>query len=193
MNAYDEREEQLGEELMRYLERSILLQVIDNRWREHLSHGLPCAKASNPALGFGSDRTRSSRTKTRGHSMFEELMHSIWDEFGKLISARNRNPAGQKAPRSPPAAIQNGRARLLPAGTAEAQPSALQQVRLRGLGRCGRRRRRGGRRRRQRRHPTWSRTVVKDEPTSSAGTILLVRQREEVQEVPRGGPRSAGH
>ena len=36
MNAYDEREQQLGEELMRYLERSILLQVIDNRWREHL-------------------------------------------------------------------------------------------------------------------------------------------------------------
>ncbi|HZK15300.1 MAG TPA: preprotein translocase subunit SecA, partial [Solirubrobacterales bacterium] len=36
MNAYDEREQQMGEELMRYLERSILLQVIDNRWREHL-------------------------------------------------------------------------------------------------------------------------------------------------------------
>jgi preprotein translocase subunit SecA len=36
MSAYDEREEQLGEELMRYLERSILLQVIDGRWREHL-------------------------------------------------------------------------------------------------------------------------------------------------------------
>ena len=34
--AYDEREEKLGEELMRHLERSILLQVIDNRWREHL-------------------------------------------------------------------------------------------------------------------------------------------------------------
>jgi preprotein translocase subunit SecA len=36
MSAYDEREAQLGAELMRYLERSILLQVIDNRWREHL-------------------------------------------------------------------------------------------------------------------------------------------------------------
>ncbi|HVW48212.1 MAG TPA: preprotein translocase subunit SecA, partial [Solirubrobacterales bacterium] len=36
MAAYDEREDKLGEELMRHLERSILLQVIDNRWREHL-------------------------------------------------------------------------------------------------------------------------------------------------------------
>ena len=32
--AYDEREQELGDELMRYLERTILLQVIDNRWRE---------------------------------------------------------------------------------------------------------------------------------------------------------------
>ena len=34
--AYDRREEEFGAELMRYLERQILLQIIDNRWREHL-------------------------------------------------------------------------------------------------------------------------------------------------------------
>jgi preprotein translocase subunit SecA len=33
---YDQREEQLGDELMRALERFLLLQVIDQRWREHL-------------------------------------------------------------------------------------------------------------------------------------------------------------
>ena len=33
---YDEREEELGEELMRALERYLLLQIIDQRWREHL-------------------------------------------------------------------------------------------------------------------------------------------------------------
>src|SRR5438477_5164017 len=36
VKAYDEREEELGPELMRYLERWILLQIIDERWREHL-------------------------------------------------------------------------------------------------------------------------------------------------------------
>ena len=36
VKAYDEREEELGEELMRALERYILLQIIDERWREHL-------------------------------------------------------------------------------------------------------------------------------------------------------------
>ena len=33
---YDQREEELGEELMRALERFLLLQIIDQRWREHL-------------------------------------------------------------------------------------------------------------------------------------------------------------
>ncbi|MFG1673158.1 preprotein translocase subunit SecA [Micromonospora sp. NPDC049282] len=34
--AYDRREEQLGEEAVRQLERMVLLQVIDRKWREHL-------------------------------------------------------------------------------------------------------------------------------------------------------------
>ncbi|MEU4782805.1 preprotein translocase subunit SecA, partial [Micromonospora sp. NPDC023633] len=34
--AYDRREEQLGEEGTRQLERMVLLQVIDRKWREHL-------------------------------------------------------------------------------------------------------------------------------------------------------------
>ena len=33
---YDEREEELGEEIMRALERYLLLQIIDSSWREHL-------------------------------------------------------------------------------------------------------------------------------------------------------------
>ncbi len=34
--AYDEREEQLGADLMRELERRVLLMVLDRKWREHL-------------------------------------------------------------------------------------------------------------------------------------------------------------
>ena len=48
-SATREREEELGEELMRNLERAVLLQIIDSRWREHLSrHGLP-ARGHPPA------------------------------------------------------------------------------------------------------------------------------------------------
>jgi preprotein translocase subunit SecA len=34
--AYDRREEQVGEEIMRELERQVLLSVLDRKWREHL-------------------------------------------------------------------------------------------------------------------------------------------------------------
>ncbi|MBO0869678.1 MAG: preprotein translocase subunit SecA, partial [Micromonosporaceae bacterium] len=34
--AYEQREEELGSEVMRELERQVLLQVIDRKWREHL-------------------------------------------------------------------------------------------------------------------------------------------------------------
>ena len=36
MERYDAREQELGEELMGQLERFLLLQIIDERWREHL-------------------------------------------------------------------------------------------------------------------------------------------------------------
>ena len=36
LELYEERQEQLGEELMRALERYLLLEIIDQRWREHL-------------------------------------------------------------------------------------------------------------------------------------------------------------
>lgn len=37
VEAYEEKEEELGEELMRDLERHVLLEIIDERWREHLN------------------------------------------------------------------------------------------------------------------------------------------------------------
>src|SRR5258707_1762993 len=83
MNAYDEREQQLGEELMRHLERSILLQVIDNRWREHL-FDMDYLREGIHLRGFAQIDPLVAY-KNEGFSMFEELMDSIWDEFSKLV------------------------------------------------------------------------------------------------------------
>jgi preprotein translocase subunit SecA len=65
--------------------------------------------------------------KNEGFTMFEELMHSIWDEFSKLVfRAEIEVQPGQEGPAG------NGEAALsgldYSGGTAEAQPSALQQV-----------------------------------------------------------------
>jgi preprotein translocase subunit SecA len=127
MNAYDEREEQLGEELMRYLERSILLQVIDNRWREHLfdmdylREGIHLRSFAqiDPIVAY----------KNEGYLMFQELMHSIWDEYSKLVfraeievdpSQLDGAAIANEEP-SPEALDYSG-------GTPDAQPSALREV-----------------------------------------------------------------
>src|SRR6201992_2042004 len=83
MAAYDEREDKLGEELMRHLERSILLQVIDNRWREHL-FDMDYLREGIHLRGFAQIDPLVAY-KNEGFSMFQDLMHSIWEEFSKLV------------------------------------------------------------------------------------------------------------
>jgi preprotein translocase subunit SecA len=60
---YDAREEELGEELMRSLERYLLLDIIDTSGASTCTTWTTCARASTSA---GSPRSsRSSRTRTR--------------------------------------------------------------------------------------------------------------------------------
>ncbi len=128
MSAYDDREEQLGDELMRYLERSILLQVIDNRWREHL-FDMDYLREGIHLRGFAQIDPLVAY-KNEGYSMFEELMHSIWDEFSKLVyRAEIEIQPGQAGA---PAAASNGDGETTSlaysGGTLENQPSALREV-----------------------------------------------------------------
>ncbi len=110
MSAYDEREQALGEELMRHLERSILLQVIDNRWREHL-FDMDYLREGIHLRGFAQIDPLVAY-KNEGYTMFSELMHSIWDEFSKLVFRAEievDSPATAPAPRR----LRADRARLL--------------------------------------------------------------------------------
>ncbi len=135
MDAYDEREKQLGGELMRYLERSILLQVIDNRWREHL-FDMDYLREGIHLRGFAQIDPLVAY-KNEGYTMFEDLMHSIWEEFSRLIfRAEIEVDPGQV-----PAAAGNGDADLsgldYSGGTMAGQPSALEQVAAAGPGEAG--------------------------------------------------------
>jgi preprotein translocase subunit SecA len=127
MNAYDEREEQLGEELMRFLERSILLQVIDNRWREHL-FDMDYLREGIHLRGFAQIDPLVAY-KNEGFQMFEELMHSIWDEFSKLVY---RAEVEVRPEELGPAAVANGDGETTTlaysGGTLDNQPSALTEV-----------------------------------------------------------------
>ncbi len=76
--AYDAREEQLGEEVMRELERRVLLSVLDRKWREHLYEmdylregiGLRAYSQRDPLVEY----------QREGFDLFNAMMDSIKEE-----------------------------------------------------------------------------------------------------------------
>ena len=99
VDAYDEREEDLGDELMRALERFMLLQIIDERWREHL-HDMDYLREGIHLRGFAQIDPLVAY-KNEGFEMFTELMNNIWDEFARYVfnvEIEVQQPQQQQAP-----------------------------------------------------------------------------------------------
>ena len=101
VEAYDEREEELGDELMRALERYMLLQIIDERWREHL-HDMDYLREGIHLRGFAQIEPLVAY-KNEGFEMFTELMNNIWEEFARYIfnvevEVEGQNGGGQQWP-----------------------------------------------------------------------------------------------
>ncbi|MFN8151732.1 MAG: preprotein translocase subunit SecA [Solirubrobacterales bacterium] len=124
--AYDEREEEFGEELMRALERHILLQIIDTRWKEHL-HEMDYLREGIHLRGFAQIDPLVAY-KNEGYTMFEALMEAIWEEFARLIFHVNveLQPAEVEeafAPEEEDVDVSYS------GGTEEEQPSALAEAR----------------------------------------------------------------
>jgi preprotein translocase subunit SecA len=83
MDHYHERTEKFGAEAMREIERQIMLQMIDVRWREHLREmdhlqdgiGLRAMGQKDPLVEW----------QREGFEMFGQLMEGIDDEFVKYV------------------------------------------------------------------------------------------------------------
>jgi preprotein translocase subunit SecA len=84
LDNYDAREEQLGPELMRALERFLLLQIIDQRWTEHL-HDLDYLQQGIHLRGIGGMTDPLVIYKNEAFSLFEDLINLIWGDFARLI------------------------------------------------------------------------------------------------------------
>ncbi|MBX5440433.1 MAG: preprotein translocase subunit SecA [Solirubrobacteraceae bacterium] len=80
---YDEREAELGPELMRALERYLLLQIIDERWREHL-YDMDYLREGIHLRGFAQIEPIVAY-KNEAFSLFTDLMNSIWSDFTRMI------------------------------------------------------------------------------------------------------------
>jgi preprotein translocase subunit SecA len=81
--SYDEKEEEIGEEMMREVERFLLLQIIDDSWREHLSD-MDYLREGIHLRGFAQIEPIVAY-KNEAYTLFQDLMKSIWLKFSQLI------------------------------------------------------------------------------------------------------------
>src|SRR4051794_31244207 len=82
---YEQREQSMpgGPETMRQLEREIMLQIIDQRWREHLAEMDYLREGINlRAMGQQDPLVAGA---TEGYDMFGQLMSAIDDDFVKYV------------------------------------------------------------------------------------------------------------
>jgi len=99
--AYSNREESLGEAAMRELERRVVLQVIDRRWRDHLYEmdylkdgiGLRAMAQRDPLVEY----------QREGYAMFQQMMGQIREEsvgflFNLEVEVNGEVAAGTAAP-----------------------------------------------------------------------------------------------
>jgi preprotein translocase subunit SecA len=80
---YERREEELTPEVMREVERQVMLQIIDQRWREHLQEMDYLQEGINlRAMG---QRDPLVEWQREGYEMFGQLMHGIAQDFVRYV------------------------------------------------------------------------------------------------------------
>lgn len=94
--AYDSREEEIGDEQMRSLERRVVLSVLDRKWREHLYEmdylkegiGLRVMAQRDPVVEY----------RNEGHAMFQAMDEAIKEESVRyMFNIQIRKPEEEAA------------------------------------------------------------------------------------------------
>jgi preprotein translocase subunit SecA len=103
LEHYQAREQELGEELMGALERFLILQIIDERWREHL-FDMDYLREGIHLRGFAQVDPLVAY-KNEAFTLFGDLMNSVWADFTRMIfnvqvnvDEQNGGPGGAPSP-----------------------------------------------------------------------------------------------
>jgi preprotein translocase subunit SecA len=83
VSLYDQREAELGDEVMRAVERFLLLQFIDTRWREHL-YDMDYLREGIHLRGFAQIEPIVAY-KNEAFVLFADLMNTIWADFTRMV------------------------------------------------------------------------------------------------------------
>ncbi len=127
MNRYEERERELGEGVMVRIEKSVMLSVIDNKWREHLSE-MDYLRAGIGLRAMG-QRDPLSEYQREGYDMFMDMVDSVKrDSVRYLFNVEvaqpktepqrvEANPTGGKGAQQPASSDKVGRNDPCPCGS----------------------------------------------------------------------------
>ena len=167
--AYDLRERELGEDVMRELERRVVLSVLDRKWREHLYEmdylqegiGLRAYSQKDPLVEY----------QREGYELFNAMMDSIKEEsVGYLFNVevhvdQNAAVAGEIVREDDQVAGELAAHEVSAVGEAEATPA----ITAKGLG-------------------PQRPTRLEYSAPSVDGEAGVVRSEEEIIEIPELGP-----
>ena len=180
--AYAEKERQLGPELLRELERYVILQVVDTRWREHLESmdylregvHLRAMAQKDPLVEYTQE----------GHTMFEELGRAIREEVVFTLFHAELAPeaAADLAPQEAP--DDRRRPRVLARVDGRLRRD-LRGVRRERRGRARRRAADGAARRRRDRRRSAATTPAGAAPARSTRSATGPERREAACAAPR--------
>jgi len=93
---YAQKEQQVGAEVMRQFEKSILLQVLDNHWREHLA-GMDYLRQGIHWRGYA-QKNPKQEYKREAYQLFANMLESIKNEVLRVLShfeVRNEQDVAQ--------------------------------------------------------------------------------------------------
>jgi preprotein translocase subunit SecA len=77
-DTYDAKEREIGEAMMRHLEKMVMLQVVDNLWKDHLLN-MDYLKEGIGLRGYG-QKNPLNEYKREGFEMFMGMMERIKEE-----------------------------------------------------------------------------------------------------------------
>jgi preprotein translocase subunit SecA len=104
LETYEEKEQQYGPELMREIERYVILQVVDSRWRSHLDSMDYLRDGIH--LRAMAQKDPLAEYRAEGHAMFNELRSTIREEvvltlFHAQVELEGEDGGGTPPPLEP--------------------------------------------------------------------------------------------
>ena len=108
--AYAARETELGADILRQVERSVMLSIIDNKWREHLAD-MDYLRAGIGLRAMG-QRDPLVEYQREAYDMFAEMIDAVRRDVGPLPFPRpaRRAPEPARHARATVAAVASGSA-----------------------------------------------------------------------------------